>query len=393
MCAIQASQRFEIMSKRLAGRLREHAEETFPPDAQKGLRRFSMREAADLLRINLNTFRHHVSNLEGFPEGILEGGNRRAFSAAELVEAQRILLETGRIKPEEHPHRRPGEACQVLTVFNLKGGSAKTSTVAHVGQLMGLRGFRVLLVDLDSQASLTNLFGVTPEFDPDMPTSYDLIRAEGALPASDVIRKTNFPTVDLIPASMDIMEYEFEVALSFRTGTSAFHRQLREALEPVLEQYDLVIIDTPPQLNFSVISAIFASTGVLIPLNASMLDVMSLSSFLKMASGLMAVVESHAPDHGLNFVRVLITRYEQTDGPQVQISSLLRTVLGDTVLPAEFLKSTAVGDAANTQQSIFEVEPRDVNRRTYERAIESVSRVTDEVEREILKAWGRTNGT
>ncbi len=181
--------------------------------------------------------------------------------------------------------------------------------------------------------------------------------------------------------------------MSFRTGTSAFHRQLREALEPVLEQYDLVIIDTPPQLNFSVISAIFASTGVLIPLNASMLDVMSLSSFLKMASGLMAVVESHAPDHGLNFVRVLITRYEQTDGPQVQISSLLRTVLGDTVLPAEFLKSTAVGDAANTQQSIFEVEPRDVNRRTYERAIESVSRVTDEVEREILKAWGRTNGT
>jgi chromosome partitioning protein len=63
------------------------------------------------------------------------------------------------------------------------------------------------------------------------------------------------------------------------------------------------------------------------------------------------------------------------------------------VLSAEFLKSTAVGDAANTQQSIFEVEPRDVNRRTYERAIESVSRVTDEVEREILKAWGRSHGT
>jgi chromosome partitioning protein len=154
----------------------------------------------------------------------------------------------------------------------------------------------------------------------------------------------------------------------------------------------VVIFDTPPQLNFSVISALFASTGVLIPLNASMLDVMSLASFLGMASNLMSVVEAHAPEHGLNFVRVLITRYENTDGPQVQISSLLRTVLGDAVLPAEFLKSTAVGDAANTQQSIFEVEPRDVNRRTYERAIESVSRVTDEVEREILKAWGRSHG-
>jgi len=159
MRAIQASQRFETMSSRLGSRLREHAEETFPPDAQKGLRRFAMREAAELLRINQNTFRHHVANLEGFPEGLLEGGNRRSFSAADLVEAQRVLLETGRIRPEEHPRRIAGEPCQILTVFNLKGGSAKTSTVTHLGQLMGLRGYRVLLVDLDSQASLTNLFG------------------------------------------------------------------------------------------------------------------------------------------------------------------------------------------------------------------------------------------
>ncbi|MCA1776993.1 MAG: plasmid partitioning protein RepA [Loktanella sp.] len=393
MSGIRASQRFDVMSKRLGSRLREHAEETFPPDAQKGLRRFAMREAAELIRLNQNTFRHHVSNLDGFPQGTLEGGNRRSFSAEELVEAQRMLLETGRIKPEEHPHRQPGEPCQVLTIFNLKGGSAKTSSVAHIGQLLGLRGYRVLLIDLDSQASLTNLFGVTPELDPDMPTSYDLVRAENPLPASDVIRKTNFPTVDLIPASMDIMEYEFEVALSFRQGTTTFHSQIRDALEPVLDQYDVVIFDTPPQLNFSVISALFASTGVLIPLNASMLDVMSLASFLGMASNLMGVVESHAPAHGLQFVRVLITRYEHTDSPQVQISSLLRTVLGEAVLPAEFLKSTAIGDAANTQQSVFEVEPRDVNRRTYERAIDSVSRVTDEIEREIRKAWGRTDGT
>lgn len=392
MGKIQASQRFDAMAKRLGTRLHEHAQETFPPDAQKGLRRFAMREVADFLRINQNTFRHHVSNLEGFPDGMLESGNRRTFSAEEMLEAQRVLMETGRLKPEEYPRRREGEACQILTVFNLKGGSSKTSTVSHLGQLMGLRGYRVLLVDLDSQASLTNLFGITPELDPDMPTSYDLIRAEAPLPAFEIIRRTNFPSVGLIPASMDIMEYEFEVALSFRQGAATFHSQLRDALEPVLDRYDLVIFDTPPQLNFSVISALFASTGVLIPLNASMLDVMSLSSFLAMASNLIGVVEEHAPNQGLDFVRVLITRYEATDGPQVQISSLLRTVLGDAVLPAEFLKSTAVGDAANTQQSIFEVEPRDVNRRTYERAIESVSHVTDEIEKEILKAWGRSHG-
>ncbi len=152
--------------------------------------------------------------------------------------------------------------------------------------------------------------------------------------------------MDLIPASMDIMEYEFEVALSFRHGATTFHSRIREALEPVLSRYDVVIFDTPPQLNFSVISALFASTGVLIPLNASMLDVMSLASFLGMASNLMGVVEAHAPEHGLNFVRVLITG-TRTPTVHRSRSSLLRTVLGDAVLPAEFLKSTAVGDAAN----------------------------------------------
>jgi hypothetical protein len=58
-----------------------------------------MREAADLLRIKQNTFRHHVSNLEGCPEGILEGGNRRSFSAEKMVEARRVLLETAGSSP------------------------------------------------------------------------------------------------------------------------------------------------------------------------------------------------------------------------------------------------------------------------------------------------------
>ena len=281
MSGIRASQRFDVMSKRLGSRLREHAQETFPPDAQKGLRRFAMREAADLLRLNQNTFRHHVSNLEGFPEGILEGGNRRSFSAEEMVEAQRVLLETGRIKPDEHPHRRAGEPCQVLTIFNLKGGSAKTSTVAHVGQLLGLRGYRVLLIDLDSQASLTNLFGVTPELDPDMPTSYDLIRSEGPLPASDIIRKTNFPTVDLIPASMDIMEYEFEVALSFRHGATTFHSRIREALEPVLDRYDVVIFDTAPTPSLLHGSLYMANDALLYPTKCEYLSFDGLMESMK----------------------------------------------------------------------------------------------------------------
>lgn len=394
--SIKGSRRFQGLSSRLTKRLQEHTEESFPPDAKKTLRRFAMREVADLLRINQNTFRHYISSMsDRLPTGELDKSNRRYFTAEEMIEIQRILFDEGKLDDALRPRRREGERCQVITCFNLKGGSSKTSSVVHLGSLMGLRGYRVLLVDLDSQASLTNMFGVTPELDPDMLSSYDLIRYKDPVPVRQVIRKTYYPTIDLIPASMNIMEFEFETALSFRNpgDSGGFHRRIADALDPVRDDYDLILFDTPPQLSFAVISALFASNGVLIPLNASMLDVMSLATFLSMASNLMEVVERHAPDHGFDFVKMLITRYEGTDQPQVQMASFLRTVTGNSVLAAEFVKSTAIGDAANTKQSVFEVEPREVNKKTYDRVIESVYRIADEIEQEMHRSWGRIDGS
>jgi chromosome partitioning protein len=393
--SIKGSKRFTSLSTRLTSKIQEHSEESFPPDAHKTLRKFAMREAADFLRINQNTFRHYVSTLsDKIPTGELDKSNRRYFTLEEIHHIQEVLFREGKIEAKDYPRRTSIESCQVITCFNLKGGSAKTSTVVNMSQLMAARGYRVLLVELDSQASLTNMFGITPELDPEMLTSYDMIRYKDPVPAREVIRKTYFPGIDLIPGSMNIMEFEFETALSFRNpgATGVFHTRIAAALEAVQQDYDIILFDTPPQLSFAVIAALFASNGVLIPLNASMLDVMSLASFLRMAGELMTVVETYAPDHGFDFVKILITRYEAGDQPQVQMASFLRTVLGPTVMPVEFVKSTAIGDAANTKQTVFEVEPRDINRKTYDRVIESISRICDEIEIEMHKAWGRTDG-
>lgn len=393
--SIKGSTRFQALSSRLTRQLKEHAEESFPPDARKTLRKFAMREAADFLKINQNTFRHYVSTMaEKVPTGELDKSNRRYFTLEEIHEFQRVLFEEGKTDPKTYPRRQGDEPCMVITCFNLKGGSSKTSTAVSLGQALATSGFRVLLIDSDSQASLTNMFGITPEYDPDMLTLYDMIRYEEPVLAREVIQRTYFPNIDLIPASMSLMEFEYETALSFRTGaqSGAFHTRIANALEPVLFDYDVVIFDTPPQLSFAVIAALFASRGVLIPLNASMLDVMSLASFLSMAGNLMEVVEAHAPEHGFDFVKLLITRYEATDQPQVQMASFLRTVLGTSVMTSEFVKSTAIGDAATTKQTVFEVEPRDVNKKTYDRAIDSINRITLEIENEIFRAWGRTDG-
>lgn len=384
------SRNFQAISDRVVGQFKAYSLEDHRPHARKTLRKFAMREAADFLRINYSTFRHYVSTLgDRIPTGEMDKSNRRYFTAEEIHEIRRVLFEEEKTDPRIHPRRRSDERCVAITCITPRQGAGTSTLSAHVAANLSLLGYRVLCGDLDPQAVMTNMFGVMPEWDPNTPTAYDMIRYSDPVPAREVIRKTYFPGIDLIPSSMNLMRFESDTP----TQTGAFHTRIANAIEPVLPDYDVIIFDTPPQLSLAVAAALFASRGVLIPLNASMLDVMSLTSFLSMAGSLMELVEAHAPEHGFDFVKLQITRYEATDQPQVQMASFLRTVLGSSVMAAEFVKSTAIVDAAATKQTVFEVEPRGDNRKTYERVVESVNRITAEVEAEIFKVWGRTDGS
>ena len=389
----KGSRNFQAISDRVVGQLMAHGLEIPPPHARRTLRKFAMREAADFLKINQNTFRHYISTLrDRLPTGEMDKSNRRHFTAEEIHEIQRVLFEAEKTDPKVHPRRRGSELCVAITCFNPRQGAGTSTLSAHVAANLALRGYRVLCCDLDPQACLTNMFGIALALDPDMLTSHDMIRNEDPVRARDVIQKTCFPNLDLIPAAMSLMEFEYEAAFPLRNPgtTGAFHTRIANALEPILPDYDVVIFDTPPQLNLTMAAALFASRGVLIPMNASMLDVRSLANFLSMAGNLMEVVETYDPDHRFNFVKQLITRYKATDKPQVQAAGFLRTALGDSVMTTEFIESTAIGDAATTKQTLFEVGPRDVNRKTYDRAIESIRQITAEIEAEIFQVWGRT---
>jgi len=392
MGSIKGSEQLQSYAGKIARSLSEHNKDTHPPDAQKVLRSFSMREASDFLGVNPNTFRSYVKSHEGeMPTGTLVNGTRRVFTMEEIGQIRTFLFQKGRVGLEFYPIRQNNEHLQVVTCFNLKGGVSKTTSAVNQAMLMAARGFRVLVIDIDAQASCTNLFGLNPEADESMLTAYDVIRYQDPSPIRNVIRKTYFPGLDLIPSSMEIVEFEYETALSFRDpgGAAPFHARMARALDDVKDDYDLVIYDTPPQMSFAVISALFASTGMVIPLTASMLDVMSLSTFLSMAGDLMKVVEAQASDKRYDFIRFLITRYEATDQPQLQMASYLRTILGDAVMASTLIKSTAIGDAANTTQPMLEVDPKEFNRRTYDRIMESLNDIADELQDDIYIAWGR----
>ncbi|MGR3837422.1 MAG: plasmid partitioning protein RepA [Cognatishimia sp.] len=379
---------------RLSERLQAHREQLFPPNARKELRKFTSGEAAELLGVKDAYLRK--LHLEGRgPEPEIRAGGRRYYSPEDIQNLREVLENGAKIPGTYLPGRREGDHLQVITVINFKGGSGKTTTSAHLAQKMALDGYRVLAIDLDPQASFSALHGFQPEFDLlDGGTLYDAIRYDDPVPVESIIQNTYFTNLDIIPGNLDLMEFEHETprAISERSGNLFFTR-VGDVLAQIEGDYDVVVMDCPPQLGFLTMSALSAATAVLVTVHPQMLDVMSMCQFLLMTSNLLGVVAEAGGDMSYDWMRYVVTRYEPGDGPQNQMVSFMRSMFGDHVLNHPVLKSTAISDAGITKQTLYEVEKSQFTRSTYDRAMESLNAVNGEIEALVQQAWGRQNGT
>ncbi len=377
--------------KDISRKLNQLRMESYPPDARKTLRQFSMAEAAYFLGVSPSNLKK--LHLEG--KGVVptvHAGGRRTYSAEQIRELRHWLDQNGRSDVKKYvPSRRANEKLQVLAVVNFKGGSGKTTTAAHLGQHLALTGHRVLAIDLDPQGSMTALYGIQPEVD-DYPSVYEAIRYdEKRCSLADVIKPTNFPDLDIVPASLELQEYEYDTPLAMQAGTEGkrFWNRLQSALEDVEPRYDVVVLDCPPQLGYLTLTALAASTSVLITVHPQMLDLMSMSQFLLMLGDILKTVKQAGGDVDLDWFRYLITRFEPTDMPQAQMVAFMKSMLIPHMAKHEMVKSTAVSDAGLTKQTLYEVERSAMNRGTYDRAMEAMEAVNGEIRDLIHEAWGR----
>ncbi|RWI36133.1 plasmid partitioning protein RepA [Mesorhizobium sp.] len=365
--------------------------EKFPPNAKKTLRRFPMAEVAHYLGISPNNLKR--LHLEGKgPEPLIAAGGRRFYTAEQMIELRHYLDKYGRSDAKKYvPFRKPGEKLQVIAVVNFKGGSGKTTTAAHLAQHLALTGHRVLAIDLDPQASLSALHGFQPELDGN-PSLYDAIRYdEKRQPIADVILPTNFPLLEIIPANLELQEYEFDTPLSMQTSNEGkrFYSRLGRSLEEVDDRFDVVIVDCPPQLGFLTLTALTASTSVLVTVHPQMLDLMSMSQFLLMLGNFVRSIREKGAPVKIDWLRYLITRYEPSDVPQTQMLGFMQSILAEEILKNPMVKSTAISDAGLTKQTLYEVERANFNRDTYDRAIEALDAANFEIQGLLHRAWGR----
>ncbi|MBB5704478.1 chromosome partitioning protein [Ochrobactrum daejeonense] len=361
----------------------------YPPDARREMRKFSSTEVATLLDVSEAYIRQVVQKDIG-PTPEVTSNGRRFYTLEQVLELRMMLASKGR-KKWMNPRRAGDEACHVIAVTNFKGGSSKTSTTIHLAHYLALKGYRVLAVDLDPQASLTSLHGTLPNFDPRVDdTLYAAIQFENPRPTKELIHQTHIPGLDVICAGLELTEFETAVALQMRKSGTNFLLRVSQALDQVSDDYDVILMDSAPSLNFLTLASLTAATGVIIPVPAHMLDVDATGKFLELAASYMQVLNDAGAEVDWDFAKFIITKFEANDHPQANMTALMRQVFGEDLLLNMVMKSTAVADALTWKQSLYEVQrSRFSAPKTYDRAMESLNAVNNEIEKLLWSAWGR----
>ena len=223
---LSADRMIEHDARLLSQQLSSLRHRLFPPAAQKSLRNFSGGEAAEWIGIS-DAYLRQVSLAGDVPDAPKSATGRRAYTLEQLNDIRRAL--PGSRGRNYVPARHGGEHLQVVAVTNFKGGSGKTTTTVHLAQYLALRGFRVLAIDLDPQASLSALFGYQPETDLGRnDTLYGAVRYDDeARPLAEIVRRTYFSGLDLVPGNLELQEFEHETPRALMGRRSARRRSSR----------------------------------------------------------------------------------------------------------------------------------------------------------------------
>src|SRR5690348_15585040 len=229
---------------------------------------------------------------------------------------------------------------RVIAFANQKGGVAKTTTTLNLGVALAEQGLRVLAVDLDPQGNLTMSQGWNPdEIDRSM---FDVLVHR--LPISEIVRQNE---IDVAVSSIDLAGAE--LALSSMIGRE---RALEKALAPVKENYDYVLIDTPPSLGLLTINALVASNGVIVPVQC---EYLSLRGLVQLENTLSMIRENLNPDVGI--VGILPTMYDKRTLHSREAVEILQENFGDLVFDTKIRKTVRYAEAPVKGTSVLKYDP------------------------------------
>lgn len=294
------------------------------------------------------------------------------------------------------PWRDPSDMPAIISVCNFKGGVGKSTIALHLAQHFSMKGYRVLFIDCDSQASSTMMFGYRPDVDLDEDdTLYGHFHNPELLGLRKIIRKTHFHGLDLIPANLRLYNLEYEIAGYLAQNQNlAIIDLIAEAINSVVEDYDVVIMDPPPALGMVSMAVLQAANAMVIPVPPSLVDFASTVSFIDMAKTTMKQLEELAGRGrpAYNFIRLVGSRVDDAKSMHREVLSMMRQVFGGSMSSSVMVTSAEIDNASSRMKTVFELEKPVTSHEVYNRCMKHLNDVCREIEDDVLRTWASRAG-
>ena len=252
----------------------------------------------------------------------------------------------------------------IITIANQKGGVGKTTTAINLSAAIATRGRRTLLIDLDPQANTTIAFFEMG----DVKESMLDVLSDARTPMANVVRTTKDPMLRVGPGRLALAK--LETALS---GQFDAPYRLKDAMAPLLKDFDYVVIDTPPSLGILTVNALVASTHLLVPIQAAYFAIEGTDDLLETYERIRA-----RPNPQLKILGVVITLFDRRTNISKDTHGQIRSVFGEVLFKTKISKNVRLEESPAYKETILTFAPKSPGAVEYKKlAAEVVQRVEE----------------
>jgi chromosome partitioning protein len=235
---------------------------------------------------------------------------------------------------------------KIISISNHKGGVGKTTSTINIGAGLNKLGKKVLLIDLDPQANLSQSLGI---IEPET-TIYGAIKGDYSLQPLEILKG-----LEIIPSTLDLSGAEIEIS-----GEAGREYILKELLEPIRASYNYILIDTPPSLGLLTINAFTASDEVFIPLQSQYLALQGLSKLIEIINKIKKRLNKE-----LRIGGVIITQYDNRKILNRDVSTTIEAHFKDEVFKTKIRDNIALAEAPSQGLDIFRYQPKSYGAEDY----------------------------
>ena len=236
----------------------------------------------------------------------------------------------------------------IIAISNHKGGVGKTTYVVNIGAGLALIGYKVLLIDMDPQANLTQSYGITKA----KVSVYEVLKGEAEVETVEI-----FENLEILPSTLDLSGAEMELI-----NEAGREYILSEAIASIVDKYDYVFIDCPPSLGLLTINALTAATEVYIPLQAHYLAIKGLTKIIEVIGKVKKRLNKK-----IEITGVFVTQFDKRKVLHRDVVDTIYTYFQEKLFNTKIRENIALAEAPSQGYDIFHYDPESKGAEDYKK--------------------------